>query len=120
MAKFHDHQIAEIISTIEHGIRKQPCAGLLDHETVEALDVIHHALVFVHHPRGNELWREALWHRRLSVETRQALTQMLEYLTEAVARGETQAVSQICDCLQVFVGSNRGSEIEVNTDDMVG
>src|SRR6266849_334407 len=101
MAKFHDRKIAEVISTIEHGIRKQPCAGLLDHEAVVALDVVYHALVFVHPARGYELW-----HRRLSVETRQALSQMLEYLMEAVARGETEAVSQICDCLQVFVGSN--------------
>src|SRR5947209_3754858 len=116
MAKFHDPHIAEVISKIEHDIRKQPRVGLLDHETVQALDVVHHALIFAHHPRGNELWREALWHRRFSVETREALTQMLEYLTEAVTRGETQAVSEICDCLQVFVGPNPSDEIEANTD----
>ena len=47
-----------------------PRGGRLDRETVEALDVVTHALVFVGHPHGLDLWRDALWGRRLSAGAR--------------------------------------------------
>lgn len=104
--------IARIVDLIESRIRERPTAGLLDSETVDALDVVNHALSFTRHPRALELWREALWQRKLSDGTRQAVVEMFEYLHAAVARGETSAVAQICDCLAVFLSSEARTALE--------
>jgi hypothetical protein len=98
-----------MVHVLELRIQRQPTAGTLDREAVEALDVVSHALAFVRHPRALELWREALWGRRLTHEVRRAVAQMLEYLTDALVQGRSEEVSRICDCLHVVgsVGSLR-------------
>jgi hypothetical protein len=95
--------IPSLVEQLERRIRERPEEGLLPHAQVEALDVVYHDLVFQHHPRGLELWREALWQRQFPAELKHAVVAMLEYLVAAVARGEPQAASRICNCLQVFV-----------------
>jgi hypothetical protein len=98
-----DRAIDAIVSTLEQRIREGSTEGILDPEAVEALDAVTHALCFVEEPEGLSLWREALWNRRLVGPAKQALASMLEYLNKAVARGENDAVSQICDCLEVLL-----------------
>jgi hypothetical protein len=98
-----DREISDVVQEVESHIRRPAAAGALDRETVEALDVVTHALVFVRHPFGLELWREALWGRQLPDEARDAVVRMLEYLNDAVAQGRTQEVSRICDCLHLVV-----------------
>jgi hypothetical protein len=95
--------IADLVQELERRLRHPPIAGMLDREAVEALDVVNHALAFVRHARALELWREALWTRRLAGETRQAVVQMLEYLADALAQGRGEEVSRICDCLHAVV-----------------
>lgn len=96
-------QITQIVDVIERRLQEQPTEGVLSQELVEALDVVNHALCFTKHPHGLELWREALWQHRLADDARQAMIQMFEHLTAAIARGETHAVADICDCLDVFI-----------------
>lgn len=98
-----DSHFVEIVDRLERHISERPATGSIGPETVEALDVLNHALVFASHPRALELWREALWNGRLLNGARQAIVVMFEYLAEATARGESEEVSRICDCLQVFV-----------------
>jgi hypothetical protein len=95
--------IADLVQALERRLQRPATAGVLDRETVEALDVVNHALDFVRHPRGLDLWREALWERRLPEEARQAVVRMLEYLADALAQGKREEVSRICDCLHVIV-----------------
>ena len=98
-----DRAVASLVPELESRLGRPAAQGVLDRETVEALDVVTHALAFVGHPRGLELWREALLRRRFSDEVRQAVVTMLEYLTDAVAEGRTDEVSEICDCLFVVL-----------------
>jgi hypothetical protein len=92
----------QVVAEIDRRIREAPEEGTLAHAQVEALEVVYHALAFGHHPRGLELWREALW-RRLPEEARAAIAGMLVHLAEAVARGEGRAAARVCDCLETFV-----------------
>jgi len=46
--------------------------------------------------------------------------EMLEYLIAAVTRGETQAVSRICDCLAVFLKPILGQADELNSASNAG
>lgn len=101
--------IQDVVDRIERSLQARSHTVLLEPDMVEALDVIQHALTFTHHPRGLALWREALWERKFSDETRQALVSMFEYLTEATAHGDTAAISEICDCLHGFVEMAGGS-----------
>jgi len=100
--------IHQIVDQIERRISERPEEGTLPRAQVEALDVVYHALVFNHHPRGLALWRESLWQRRLPEETRQAVVEMLEHVSGAVTRGDVQAASRICNCLQIFVDTILG------------
>jgi len=100
--------IHQIVDQIERQISERPEEGTLPRAQVEALDVVYHALVFNHHPRGLALWREALWQRRLPEEARQAVVEMLKHVSGAVAHGEAQAASRICNCLQIFVDTILG------------
>ena len=101
--KSRDDVILDVAQVIERRIRDRPTVGTLDRETVEAIDVVHHALNFTKQPRGLQVWREALWERKVSDTARSAVIEMLKYLTDAMERGETEAVSRICDCLNVIL-----------------
>lgn len=94
--------ITEVVSTIEYYIRQPPKDGIVSRETVESLNILSHALEFTHHPQSLQIWREALWYHQPSEEGKQALIQMLEYLDGAIVKGENEAASKICDCLQVI------------------
>jgi hypothetical protein len=95
-------QSADVIARIEQAVAQLP-DGNTDVERIHALDVITHALDFVHHPHGLRIWREALWERRLHPDACTALESMLEHLRSAVARGDVHAASEICDCLEDLI-----------------
>jgi hypothetical protein len=77
--------------------------GLINPLTVEAVDVINHALAFVNYPAGLDHWRRALWQRELTDESRVAVETMMSNLIEALERSDVQAVTAICDCLHAFL-----------------
>jgi hypothetical protein len=91
--------IPAVVADIERQIAQRPDAGVVGCETVHALDVIYHALVFTGHPAGLRLWREALWNRQIDPEARCAVERMMGHLDAEVASGNTEAVGTICDCL---------------------
>jgi len=101
----HTQRADRVVAEIERRLGEAPEEGTLPAAQVEALDVVYHALVFERHPRGMEVWREALWQRRLSPEARAAVAGMLGHLADAVARGEKGAASEVCNCLESFVGA---------------
>jgi hypothetical protein len=88
---------------VEKALEAAPRTGVLDRASVEALDVLYHALTFTHNPNGLELWREGLKRRTVGREARRALVTMFEYLNAAVERGQSEAVFEICDCLEEFM-----------------
>jgi len=90
-----DNVVASIRARVEAPRRGEK----LPKDAVEAIDIVHHGLVFSRHQRGMELWRKALWQRQVDPEAELSLRAMLEYLLAAVARGDLQEVSNICDCL---------------------
>jgi len=102
--------IETVVQRIQARIEARPAHAYLDQETVEALDVVNHALHFVKHPRGLELWRAALWRKQVNEDVLQALTEMLTYLLDEVAKGNFEAVTKICDCLQPLVSSTLAAE----------
>lgn len=104
--------IAGVVQNIEDRIKAHRKGAILQRDTVEAIDIVHHAVTFVGHPRALELWREALWERRLARGAKQAIIEMLEYLLEAVARGEFSAVSRICDCLYVLLDAGSSQKVD--------
>jgi hypothetical protein len=87
----------------------------LDPDTVEAIDVVHHALTFIRHPRGLELWRRALWGKELDPQAEAALREMLVYLLAAVERGELEAVNRICDCLHEILPAGHELQATLST-----
>jgi hypothetical protein len=91
--------INNVVASIRVRVEAPRRGEKLDKDTVEAIDIVHHGLVFTRHARGMELWRSALWLRRVEPEAEESLRAMLVYLLAAVARGELQEVSKICDCL---------------------
>ncbi len=95
--------IEYVVRSIERRIRERPDFGVLDSQTVLALDVVMHALQYTHAKDGLLLWREALWRRTLSPQARSAIVEMMEYLMTAAANGEISAVTGICNCLQAVV-----------------
>jgi hypothetical protein len=72
--------------------------GETDRRRIEALDVVTHALEFVGHPDALNLWRGAAAGRFPS-DVKAAVAAMLEYMSEAIGRGDLRAVSEVCDCL---------------------
>src|SRR5262245_48659939 len=103
MAESKPPDVHFIIESVEHLIRERPAVGLLDSDTVLAFDIIMHSLQFVNHPQTLDLWREALWCRTVSAITKGAMTEMLEYVNGAIARGELNAAEKICICLSAIV-----------------
>jgi hypothetical protein len=99
-----DAVCARAVDRVERQISDRPVQGVLPDATVEALDVVYHALVLADEPRALEAWRRALWDRQLVPEARGAVEAMFEYLADAQARGEDHLVSDICDCLHAFLG----------------
>lgn len=91
-----------VVAQLERRIREHRSEGTLERDAVEALDVVYHALVFTGEPGALEHWRQALWRQRLAPETRRAVARLLEYLNVAVAAGEGDRVSEICDCLHTL------------------
>ena len=100
-----------IVRNVERRIQERPAEGLLAPDVVEALDAVNHALCFTREPRALELWREALWNRRLADPARQALASMLGYLVVATARGEAHAAAEICDCLEVLLAPDFSEDV---------
>ena len=103
MTQSTGRSVEQVVQELESRIRRNSVAGVLGRHTVEALDVVGHALTFTRHPQALELWREALWNRQLVPEAREAVRGMLEYMKEAVRAGRNEEISRICDCLQVVV-----------------
>lgn len=99
----HYEHIERVTRSVEQRIQERPDRGVLDAETVLALDIVMHALVFTEAEGGHSLWREALWQRALSERARAAVVLMLEHLMSAAARGEMGAVTEICNCLRAVV-----------------
>jgi hypothetical protein len=95
--------VQTLVAMIESRVSRPRVDGVLDSETVEAIDVVQHALSFVQHPCGLELWREAVRGNRLAPEARDAVAAMMGHLLAAVAHGEFEAVTRICDCLGAFL-----------------
>lgn len=95
-------QLRHVLLSVELRIRNRPNRGVLDPDTVLALDIVQHALSFTSHPEALELFREALWQRRLTDDVRTAMRQMMEHIIEATNRGEEDAASKICDCLEAL------------------
>ncbi|MEO7143305.1 MAG: hypothetical protein ABI165_07345 [Bryobacteraceae bacterium] len=91
--------IDNVVASIQARIKAPRSGEKLEKDAVESIDIVHHGLVFTRHERGMELWRSALWEQRLEPEAEQSLRAMLVYLLAAVARGEIEEVSKICDCL---------------------
>jgi hypothetical protein len=114
------HRLQHLLAAIEQRLRERPEGGVLDPETVLALDIVHHALLFNDTADGLALWREALWGRRLAAAARDAVQHMLESMFAARDRGETDAAARICNCLQVVMeeskelehGGSRGRETD--------
>ncbi len=98
-----DH-IKHIVNSLETRLREAPASGRLDAETVLALDIVTHALEFTHSRDGLFLWREALWGHTLREDARLAVVKMLQHVLEAAERGDADAITDICDCLQQVVG----------------
>jgi hypothetical protein len=94
-----ENHINDVVARIQARIEAPRIGEKLGKDAVESIDIVHHGLVFTRHERGMELWRRALWEQRLDPEAEQSLRAMLSYLLPAVARGEFEAVSRICDCL---------------------
>lgn len=94
------------IERLEHTVAagRRVSGATLSPQAVEALDVVYHALVFAGPPGAIDLWRVALWEGRIADDAREAVRAMLTYLNDAVARGETHRVSEICDCLEDVMG----------------
>jgi hypothetical protein len=107
--------ITELVRTIEYYIRQPPKYGVVSHETVEALNILSHALEFTHHPQSLQIWRAAFWRHQLCEEAKQALIQMFEYLDGAIVKGENEAASKICDCLQVVADLALTHAVKVET-----
>jgi hypothetical protein len=94
--------IPAVVAGLERQIACPRNAPVLARETVEALDVVYHALVFTRHRGGLRLWREALWNGRMDPEARQAVERMLCHLDVEVAAGNAGAIGAICNCLHTL------------------
>jgi len=99
MAYSQETHINNVVASIRARVEAPRAGEKLSKDTVEAIDIVHHGLIFSRHQRGMELWRSALWQRQVEPEAEESLRAMLVYLLAAVARGELEAVSKICDCL---------------------
>ena len=93
-------QLQHVLSSVEQRIRGRISRGVLDSETVLALDIVQHALSFTNQADALLLFREALWERKVTDRTSAAIRQMMEHIIEAGNRGEEDAASSICNCLQ--------------------
>jgi hypothetical protein len=78
--------------------------------TLEALDILAHALEFGQTPAGLEVWRTALWEGRLTADGRSAATTMLEYVNSAVLSGQQHLIWEICDCLRRLLTEQTDAE----------
>jgi hypothetical protein len=99
MAYSQESHINNVVSSLRERIEAPRTKEKLDKDAVEAIDIVHHALVFTRHARGMELWRRALWEQQFDFEAEQSTRAMLDYLLAAVGRGDLEEVSRICDCL---------------------
>lgn len=99
MSYSHEEHINNVVESIRKRVEAPRYGEKLPKDAVEAVDIVHHGLVFSGHPQGMDLWRSALWGRQLEAEAEESLRAMLEYLLAAIDRGEMDAVSRICDCL---------------------
>lgn len=95
----HQGHISNVVAGIRNRIEGPRTAEKLDKEAVEAIDILHHALVFTHHEQGMDIWRKALWGRHLDPEGEHSIRAMMDYLLAAAARGDFEEASRICDCL---------------------
>src|SRR5512140_3180597 len=111
--------VAQVVEQFELHIRRAPAEGVLDRHAVEALDVVGHALAFTRHPRALELWRDALWNRKLVPESREAVAAMVDFMMKAVREGRDDEISRVCDCLHVLIdgaGSHDAHDWERHDD----
>jgi hypothetical protein len=96
--------VSGVLLTLEQFLRVPASEqGIIDMHTVEAIDVINHALAFVRHPGGLEHWRRALWRSELTAESRAAVEAMMNELIDAQERNDMRTVTAICDCLHTFL-----------------
>lgn len=93
-------RVDDVVGRLESSLAMPVSDGRLPRDRVDAIDVVSHALDFVDHPRGLELWREALWGRRLAPDARSAVEAMTVHVRAAAERGEWTTISEICDCLE--------------------
>lgn len=91
--------IDSVVKSIQERVEAKRTGAKIDPLIVEAIDIVHHALVFTRHTQALEIWRAVLWERRFDPQAEIALRMMLVYLLAAVDRGEIERVSKICDCL---------------------
>jgi hypothetical protein len=99
MSYSQEAHIDNVVLSIRRRIQAPRSSEKLEKDAVEAIDIVHHGLVFSRHERGMDLWRAALWDQRLEPDAELSLRAMLVYLLEAVSRGDLHEVSKICDCL---------------------
>jgi hypothetical protein len=94
--------VADIVLGLQRQIEALRFGGQLSRASIEAIDVVYHAVTFTRNPRGLELWRQALWSQKLSAEAQADIVEMLEHLNQEVAAGNAGA-AEICDCLEGLV-----------------
>jgi hypothetical protein len=107
MSYSHESHINSVVESIRNRVQSPRDGEKLSKDAVEAVDIVHHGLVFSGHPEGMELWRAALWNSRLEKDAEESLRSMLVYLLAAIDRGEMDAVSKICDCLHEIMPPER-------------
>jgi hypothetical protein len=103
-------ELGNTLALVERGIGDRPDHGLLPHDSVQALDVLYHALVFTGVSDALSTWRTALWERTLTDQGRTAVAGMLNYLNGEVQAGRDESVSGVCDCLTALFSATSGTQ----------
>jgi hypothetical protein len=96
-----------VLAELTHGLQLPRGPGdTLATETSEALDILGHALELCDTPNALAVWREALWHGRLTADGRAAVMTMLEFINRAVSEGRQHLIFEICDCLAALISQH--------------
>jgi hypothetical protein len=104
MTEYAACDIPRVLDDLARNLKAPRVPGeKLPKPTLEALDIVTHAVEFSQTPNGFEVWRTALWQRHLTEEGRSAVTTMLEYVNSAVLSGQQHLIWAICDCLGLLL-----------------